>query len=71
MVRAWPVSTLKFKIPSIMIVAHAFRRAGQQGSGVHEHKRIVVGVHDPALRRYALCDLVCVINRGKPFPPSQ
>jgi hypothetical protein len=33
---------------------------------MREHKRIVVDVHDPALGRYALRDLVCVVNRGKP-----
>ena len=53
------------------IVGGAFRCAGQQGSGVHEHKRIVVDVHDPGLGRYALGELVCVVTVGSPVPMSR
>jgi hypothetical protein len=31
----------------IDVVGHAFRGAGQQGAGMGQHERVVVGVHDP------------------------
>jgi hypothetical protein len=48
----------------VEVVAGSFGGPGQQGAGVGQHERIVVGVHDPGRRVEGLGHLVGVV-RGR------
>ena len=47
------------------IGAGALLGAGEQAAGVGQHERVVVCVHDPAVRRGPLGDLVGVVRGGQ------
>ena len=53
------------------VVGGAFRRAGEQGTGMRHDHRVVVDVDDAAPRRGRLGDFVGVVGRGQPGPMSR
>jgi hypothetical protein len=55
-----------FKIApvDVDVIGRAFRSAGQQGTRVGKHHRVIVHIDHPAVSRHLLCDLMGVARCG-------